>query len=230
MDTFYTSTKTPDDWGKKLARPGKQWKKGFSARTLAYSWETAKGFPPEVNSLFALSGVEAFRKLEILFAFPEYKVILLPRSGHPSQNDLFVLAKGSDGNLVSITVEGKVSEKFGDETVGQWKQHITEGKSERWKFLLDTLELSGDGLMEIRYQLFHRLASAVLEAKRFNANYAAMIIHSFSEEDRWFNDYAKFISLYKVKVQPGQLVRLPDISGIAIYSGWAHGDLKFLSL
>jgi hypothetical protein len=37
------------------------------------------------------------------------------------------------------------------------------------------------------YRLFHRPASAVLEAERFKMDEAAMIVHSFSPESKWLS-------------------------------------------
>ncbi len=86
--------------------------------------------------------------------------------------------------------------------------------------------LSGDLPSTIRYQLLHRLASAIIEAKRFNARYALMIVHSFSQSDEWFSDYGEFLELFRAKAHLGELVHLSDISGISIYSGWAHGVIR----
>jgi hypothetical protein len=35
----------PDQWAQFLAEPVKHWRTGYSARTLAYSWQAADGFP-----------------------------------------------------------------------------------------------------------------------------------------------------------------------------------------
>jgi len=48
MPRIFKFTSGPNDWQSLLADPVKQWRKGFSARTLAYCWEAADGFPPEV--------------------------------------------------------------------------------------------------------------------------------------------------------------------------------------
>ena len=57
----------------------------------------------------------------------------------PSQNGIFILAKGKD-QLISIAVEGKVDESFG-ELVAGWKLHDKGGKKARLKFLCDVLQL-----------------------------------------------------------------------------------------
>jgi len=225
---FIPTMNGADDWQKLLADPEKQWRTGFSARSLAYCWESADGFPSEVASLFSQSGVPAFQHVEALMAFPEYKVMMPPRGGHPSQNDLFVLAKSGDGQLMAITIEGKVSEPFG-ETLGEWKVKASNGKIERLAFIKEQLALTDELPPNIRYQLLHRTVSAVIEANRFNASSAAMIVHSFNQNDLWFDDYQNFLALFGVQaIEPGRLFYLTVIQGIKLYSGWARGDERFL--
>src|SRR6186997_2138098 len=101
----------PDAWRTLLADPEKHWRTGYSARTLAHCWQDAQGFPPEVLHLLATSDVPALEQVELLLAFPEYQVAL-PGGQRPSQNDLFVLGKAHDQQLVAFTIEGKVAEAF----------------------------------------------------------------------------------------------------------------------
>src|SRR5688572_14160915 len=130
---------------------------------LAQCWEEAKGFPAEIQKLFSTQ--PRFHALDLLLAVPEHKIDL-PGGRRPSQNDIFVLANAGD-DLVSIMVEGKVDECF-DKTIGKWLSSDSAGKRKRLTYLREQL-----GLAEIpdtiRYQLLHRTASAIIEAKRFNA-------------------------------------------------------------
>ena len=96
MKRIYIPSKGPEDWRLHLASPERQWRRGFSARTLAYCWEDSAGFPPEVASLLEDAGESALIGSELLLAIPEYKVPLEGR-GKPSQSDLFVLAKNQAG-------------------------------------------------------------------------------------------------------------------------------------
>jgi hypothetical protein len=48
MSRILAFTSGPDDWRALLADPVKHWRTGYSARTLAYCWEAADGFHPEV--------------------------------------------------------------------------------------------------------------------------------------------------------------------------------------
>jgi hypothetical protein len=222
---IFVPTQGTGDWRELLADPKTQWRTKYSAKALADSWEKSNGFPPEVVELFVSSGIPSFNGLNLLLAFPEHKVDLPPKGGRPSQNDLFVIAKGSDGGLVSIMIEGKVNEPF-DKTLGEWKVEMSRGKTERLRFLHDRLDLSADIPDPIRYQLIHRTASALIEAKMFNAGSAVMLIHSFSESNRWFNDYEAFLSLFGVKAVLGKLHFLKRAHGVDLYSGWVRGELN----
>jgi hypothetical protein len=217
--------KTAEEWKLLLADPNKHWKQGYSAWEIAHSWLAVDGFPPEVGTLFTTSAVKTFQKVEMLLGIPEYKVLLPPRRRHPSQNDLFILAREGNNNLISITVEAKVSESFG-KTIEKWRLPPSSDKSVRYKFLVEKLGLAGKDLLSIRYQFLHRLASAVIEAERFHAKYAMVIIHSFSTMNKGLDDYKMFLDLFKAKGEVGQLTHLTTHSGIDYYLGWANGNLS----
>lgn len=225
---IYIPAKSPDDWQRFLAEPDKQWKKGYSARAVAHSWHAAEGLPQEIAAFFSRSDIEAFQKVEVLLAIPEHKVPLPPARGHPSQNDVFALLKSGDGNLVSMTVEAKVSESF-DRTVGEWIRDGSTGKQERFDFIRQMLDLQEQDLGGIRYQLLHRLISAIIEAKRFNTAYAVMVVQSFSPTNEWFEDYVQFMALFDVEAAIGKLYPLGVRSNVQVFSGWAHGDQNFLA-
>lgn len=228
MKQIYIPSKDPEDWRPFLGRPDTQWRTGYSAKALAYCWEEANGFPKEIKTLFKESNLIDLQDIEPLFIIPEHQVPLPPKGGNPSQNDVFVLAK-SNNQLISITVEGKVSEPFG-ETLGERMANLSKGKRERLDFLKGQLGLAKDFPDNIRYQLLHRTVSAILEAKRFTAKKAIMLVHSFSQEMEWFEDYKNFLKLFNVTAAPDQLTWANNIHGIQLYCGWVKGDLKYLSV
>lgn len=226
MNKIFIPANKPEDWKPLLAEPDKQWKTGYSAKALAHCWQEANGFPECVINVFKRSGIGLFQNIELLLAFPEYKVPL-PGGQRPSQNDIFILAKGDD-QLVSITVEGKASEPFG-ETIAEWREDGSEGKYIRLKFLLDKLGLEGNKQINIiRYQLLHRTASAIIEAEKFKAKSALMLVHSFSRSNEWFDDYSQFLALFGLSAEPDSLVFAKNINGINLYFGWVKGDEKYL--
>ncbi len=223
MSMILIPTQNAEDWKRFLAEPEKQWKSGYSARTLAHCWQDAADFPNSVKSV--LLQVKEFAGLEMVFAIPEYK-IHLPGGTRPSQNDIWVLAR-THQELVSIAVEGKVSEPFGP-TIGDWSLNSSEGKKERLKYLISKVGLIKEPPSDIRYQLLHRTASAIIEADRLHAHHAVMLVHSFSQSDECFTDYKRFLSLYGIEGELNSLVTAGDINGIKLHFAWVRGDEKYL--
>ena len=220
MSKFFIPANEPEDWRPLLAKPDKQWKTGYSAKALAYAWQEADDFSPEVRKVFQNSDIAIFKDIKMLVAFPEYKVPL-PGGRRASQNDIFVLAKGY-GQLISIMVEGKVSEPFG-ETVAEWREQSGKGREKRLAYLCNLLELDIAAISHIRYQFLHRTASALIEAKRFNASNALMLVHSFSKEDVWLDDYKQFLALFGIDGNIDSIVYAKQINGIRLHFGWIRG-------
>lgn len=141
MTNIYIPSAGPDSWQQFLAKPEKQWRTGYSARSLAYSWEEADGFPEEIQEAIASSDVPDLDDIVPLLVIPEHKVPLPPGGISPSQNDAFVLASNEKG-LISMTIEGKVEEPFG-KTIEKWEPYSSPGKHERFNYLVKLLELQG---------------------------------------------------------------------------------------
>lgn len=215
---IYLPTTGPGDWRWLLASPGLQWKHGASAMALADTWEDAQGWPPRVRACLATDS--ALGELDLLVALPEHQVPL-PGGSRASQTDLFVLARRADAGIVAFAVEGKAEEPFGDQTVEEWRADASPGRTERLSFLLDVLGLSDDrAIAPIRYQLLHRTASALIEAQRFGAADAVMLVHSFSPESRWFEDFAAFAALYGASAEKDISVPVATLGGIALHLAW----------
>lgn len=223
MGHIFVPSRGPDDWRRLLSDPEKHWADRYSAKMLAETWESAGGFPPAVKKAFERSGISLFADIEPLLIVPEYKTPL-PGGQRPSQSDVFVLARAG-GELVAIAVEGKVEEPFGP-TVAEWLVDTSPGKQERLAFLCETLGLARDEVGPIRYQLLHRAASAVIEARRFNAAHAVMLVHSFSQTRTWFEDYAAFASLLGAQVShdKGKVADAGSRGSVRLYLGWVTGE------
>jgi hypothetical protein len=184
----------------------------------ALSWEAAQGLPPEIAGLLGGSA-------ELLLAIPEHKVAL-PGGRRESQCDVFALVRALD-ETIAIAVEAKVNEPFGP-TVGEWMVDASKGKKERLRFICDVMGLGDPPPPELRYQLFHRTASAILEANRFKTDGAAMIVQSFSRDHRWFPDFQAFAGLFGLQAEPGRLLTHILPSGMPLMLGWAVGSDAFL--
>jgi hypothetical protein len=92
----------------------------------AVSWELASksksGVPDPIAKLFRDSG---HGDPVLLFAIAEHKVDL-PGGDAASQCDVWALVQTS-GGMLSLSVEAKAKEAFGDEVLEQW---LVAGKSE----------------------------------------------------------------------------------------------------
>lgn len=225
---YFVPTKGVSSWQCLLASPEKQWKPKYSAYELAHSWEQADGFPKKVQEVFASSGIPFLKEMKLIYGFPEYKVPLLG-GGAGSQNDLYVLAKSEYNNeLSTIMVEGKVDESF-DETVNTWLgDNPSNGKRRRLDYLIDLLDLQKSDVLDKRYQLLHRTASALIEAEKVNAPSAMMLIHSFSQTGKWFSDYEAFVELFNLSPKKNQVVGPLNIDGLDLYFGWVSDDVVII--
>jgi len=209
----------PDSWRQFLAKPDLHWAVGYSARTVAQSWEAADGLPPEVQAiLYPVLG-----PVELLLALPEHKTPL-PGGRRDSQSDVFALGRHR-GGLVACTVEGKVDEPFGP-TVGDWMRDASPGKVERLAYVCGLLGIV-DCPPDVHYQLLHRTAAALIEAARFCVTDAAMVVHSFSPQRRWFGAYERFAELLVPGCRAAEPVVTTTPAGRRLMLGWASGDQAF---
>lgn len=217
------------DWRSRLAEPDKQWARHYSAFEAAVSWEAAashaSGLPACVRMLFDQQRPH-LGAAELLLGVAEHRVPL--KDGRrPSQNDVWALIRTTSG-MVSLTVEAKAGEPFA-EMVSVWLASAKRGsrKPERLKELRRICGLAEMGGTDFRYQLLHRTASALIEAKRFGAASAAMIVQSFRNEKRHgaaqgqLDDFHIFCEQFGVEASENCLVKVRGRSDIQLYLGWA---------
>jgi hypothetical protein len=167
-----------------------------------------------------------FTKVEMLLGIPEYKVNL-PGGVRASQNDLFVLAR-TENNLISIMVEGKVTEPFGL-LVSDWKVNMSNDKKVRLSYLCNLLGLNVNSIGSIRYQLLHRSALAIITAKQFHCSVGLVLVHSFSNNNKSFEDYEAFLNIYGLRANVDEVVG-PIVKWYSHLLGmgeWVVGNLKF---
>jgi hypothetical protein len=214
---IFVPTTNPSDWRRLLAQPETQWKDGYSAKAAAERWEASSGWPPEIAQQFEAVG---WGPTELLIALPEWKTPL-PGGERASQTDVFTLVRTSIG-VVACGVEAKVAESF-DKTVGEWSVSASIGKQQRLAHLCELLGLSNPPPSELRYQLLHRTAAALIEAERFGCVGAAMIVHSFSAEKLWLRDFQAFASALGVAVGVDAPALAHARGGMPLLLGWACG-------
>lgn len=167
--------------------------------------------------------------MEVLKTTPEYahaqfvdgffeRAVDLGTPGRDSQTDLMVIAS-IDNQLAIIAVEGKVEETFGS-LVSDWNNG-SSGKVRRLEALCRTLGIDLSRCASLRYQLLHRTASAVYEAKRYRCTHALMLVHSFSAKDASFGDFSAFADSMGIPVGSTNLIS-PEkkCDGVSIRLAW----------
>ena len=219
-------TSGAEDWKVGLEKPA-HWRTGRSAKALAHCWEQARGFPPEVLVALNSSGFATFKDIHFVRGDVEFETAL-PGGRKGSQSDILVQAISESG-VITMAIEGKARESF-DKSIGSWLQDSTHrsGKPPRLHFLVEKLGLQGKDLMPIRYQLLHRTASALIEAERFGASTAFMLVHSFSQEDEHLEDYQEFVKLFGTSGEVNTVSYAGNKNGIDLYLAWVRGEERFL--
>jgi hypothetical protein len=199
-----------------LAKQESHWRAGYSAHELAKAWSNARNdFPLAVRTV--LDTAPEYAGVELIDGFFE-RELEVGSPGRNSQTDLMVIA-GLRSELAIIAVEGKVDESFAD-LVGDWSG--TPGKQRRLEGLCSTLGLTPSAVGAIRYQLLHRTASAIYEAKRHRCRRALMLVHSFSASHRWFEDFAAFSHAMGMPLQqPDLCSSAKECEGVSLRLAWA---------
>jgi hypothetical protein len=159
----------------------------------------------------------------LLLALPEHKTPL-PGGRRESQSDVFALGRHR-GGLVACTVEGKVDEPFGP-TVGDWMRKASPGKVERLAYVCGQLGIT-ECPPEVHYQLLHRTAAALIEAERFCATDAAMVVHSFSPQRRWFGAFEQFVRLFGLQAEVGVPAAIAVPGSRRLVIGWVSGKAEY---
>lgn len=196
--------------------------------TLAACWEeTPEQLPADITATLEASGDPRLSGLTLLAAIPEY-MVELPGGKTASQTDVLAIASNSEG-LVVLAVEGKVNEPFGP-TLGEKNSVATPGQSERMAFLHRILGVEKSLDDTVRYQLLHRTVSAILVARDFHAATAVMLVHSFSPEGLWFNDYRAFGQALGADVRKNTVVMVPGRLSPRLFLGWCPGNQDYLAV
>jgi len=164
---------------------------------------------------------------ELLLALVEHKVPLPGSKRGDSQNDVFALIRAGDKTFAT-TIEGKVEESFG-RPLSEWRANASQNKKDRLTYLCEVLGLEEPLPDDIYYQLLHRAAGAIIEADRFKTHAACMIVQSFSRTGRWYDAFARFVSLFGVEAERGRLLPIKLNGTRPLYAGWATGDQRFLT-
>jgi hypothetical protein len=205
----------PEDVIPHLAKQELHWRAGYSAQELAIAWfEANNDLPVSVRAV--LSTAPEYAGAVLIDGFFEREVDL-KTAGRNSQTDLMVVA-GLGDELGIIAVEGKVEESFA-EPVRQWND--SPGKRARLEGLCASLGLGPTCVDNLRYQLLHRTASAIYEARRYRCHHAIMLVHSFSPGHRGFDDFAAFSHVMDMPIdKPGHCSPPKLCEGVSLRLAW----------
>jgi hypothetical protein len=205
----------PEDIIPFLAAQEKHWRKGRSAYELAHLWMDAGGIPRTVKDVLAIRSELA--GAELLEGHFE-RSTEIPGRGRKSQTDLLAICETAVGKIV-IGVEGKVDETLGP-LVRDWDDG-SPNKQTRLAGLLAMLGIASTDANDLRYQLLHRTAAAMIEARAFGVDRAVMLVHSFDPRHAWFDDFARFAERLGTPCpKPGRLSDWVRLHGLDLSIGW----------
>ena len=182
----------------------------------AHRWAAVRGVPPEISQI-----LESDTKVRI--AIPGRRVAI-PGGRERSRCDVFALVETKHG-VGAIGITAKADDSFG-KTIHKWQKDRKGKGRERLGALCHTLGIRNPPPQDLCYQPFQRLAAAIYEADDRNADFAAMIVQSFSKSQRGFDDFKDFCNL----LDPS-LVLVPGVpfwttlkSGRRILLGWVDSS------
>jgi hypothetical protein len=234
ISQLHLPMRRPEDVVPYLGSPD-HWRDGRSAKLVAESWFAARD-RPESHGLPEMVRVtlgrcppdqaSRFAEAELVDAFLE-RCIELGDGSTPSQTDVLAIVRLPD-ELAIMAVEGKVNESFGP-SVSEWIRDVAPAskKPARLKSLGETLGIDVSVCETLRYQLLHRTASAIYEARRYHAGVAVMMVHSFDPHDAGFGDFARFAVAMGIPDAAATRVVGPVIrDSVAVYLGWTADRLS----
>lgn len=209
----------PEDVIRHLGHQERHWKEGRSAHALTRLWASHNGLPQSIRSI--LQDHPIFQSAELIDGFLERQVDI-GSAGRPSQTDLLALV-GLDKRIATVAIEGKAGEPFG-KLVAKWLDG-SETKNRRLEVLCATLGLSTEQALPLRYQLLHRAASAVYEAKRYRTDLAGILVHSFDDDHLGFSDFSEFLRALGAKESSAGVLSGPfACEGVSLYAGWVNDE------
>ncbi len=228
MNRYLVELRTLCDWQSRLGDPVLHWKRGASAMELAIQWTMASvrpgsGLPESVEQM--LKTVPGGDRCRVKLAIPELQTEL-DGKGKPSQTDLWLLLDTAAG-FVSLSVEAKADESFGELT-GKWLDvKKDEGRWVRLRSLCSELGLDPDGelVKALMYQLLHRTVATLKEAREWKASAAVMLVQCFGEGSReseksWqhFRDLCAALGADSRRGELSKAVRVPG--PMPLWIGW----------
>ena len=213
----------PDEW-KEFLFNKVHWKPGESAWAVAKSWHEARGVPPKIADLLG-------KDVKLIGMRPEYKVRFGPGGGRGGRVwcDVFAHVE-ANGRTCALVIEAKVDGDFG-EVISKWligdvkRSNSRPNRERRLTKICEVLGVNFPPDDRMRFQLFSRTFAAVIKAERLQADMAAMIVQSFSDNDTGYHDFQDFCGLFSVQPSIDGISEAAVPGGLPLLLGWAHCPL-----
>ena len=176
-------------------RPKKDyhWKAGRSAMELARSWFRNNDQPKPPDELLSLLHSSPWlQDLQFTTGIPEL-VTPLPERGEGRNHDLALIGN-TDDEQVTVTIEAKADEPFGNDTILEYyNKAITKRDNgtptrvpERIEQLLAMVDpetpVQESKWKDLRYQLLTALCGTILQAKIDGSTIAVLVVHEFDSD------------------------------------------------
>lgn len=207
---------------------------------LAKAWFRGENLSVPIELQTLLESHPQVHGLELLTGVPE-KVTPLPQRGEGRNHDLALVGVINECR-VTICVEAKADEAFGNESVHEyWMRALQRresgfrtGAPERVQALLEMVGETGGPTKEtawggVRYQLLAGLCGTVLQAKRDSSSLAVFVVHEFHTDltldenlMRNHNDFGRLLAVLLSETVTAECNRLYGpfpISGIGCLIG-----------
>ena len=98
------------------------------------------------------------------------------------------------------------------------------GKPTRLEQLCRLWRVEQAAIAHCRYQLMHRPAVAVLEAKRFRASAALFVVHAFGDNGESLADYSTWRSALGISTEENGLQYAGEYDGIPLWMAWVASE------
>lgn len=211
----------------------RHWVDGRSAKELAKAWFPAPGIacvPTEVEAILSSSpilGNVAFSDAE-----PEAIVRFDSFGGEPRNCDLLARAQCVAGTVM-VSVEAKADEPFGKLIGEEYDRAIARPGSrspERIRMLASAvLRQSVEQCRDLRYQLLHGAAGALVAATARDSQIAIFLVHEFQTELTRRRNVVRNQSDLDAFVQALSAGRTGTVETGRLYGPWRVRGNKFIS-
>jgi hypothetical protein len=161
------------------------WAPDRSAMELAKAWFRDTGPSPPEELIQLLHSSNRLAGLRFVRGIPEL-VTSLPERGEGRNHDLWLLGQ-TNLEKVTICIEAKADEPFGNETVAEYRMSAMKrresGEStralERIAKLLALVPACDSRWDNIRYQLLTAICGTAIQAKHDGSTLAIFVVHEF---------------------------------------------------